>query len=35
MYILAVAVTQVTKSASKDLHGNITGSGSVLQDRKR
>lgn len=28
--VLAIVVTQVTKSLCKNLHGNITGSGSVF-----
>lgn len=31
MHALAVAITQVAKFAGKDLHGNITGSGSFYK----
>lgn len=35
MHILAVAITQVAKFGGKNLHGNITGSGSFLEEKKR
>ncbi len=35
MHILAVAITQVAKFGGKNLHGNITGSGSFLERKKQ
>ncbi len=35
VHILAVAITQVAKFGGKNLHGNITGSGSFLERKKQ
>ncbi len=34
MHILAVVITQMAKFGGKNLHGNITGSGSFLEGKK-
>lgn len=34
VHILAVAITQMAKFGGKNLHGNITGSGSFLEKKK-